>query len=175
MSILEAILLMCGAVLVLMGISAVVIRLEKRFPSSEYDERQKQARGNAYRFSFWIGIAYHFVLSLVVLWVLPKNLRPGNVYPFFQYGLALQAFAFYIYSIFTNAALPMAEKPERTILFYTALAVWNLIRFMGNAGEDISVLEPGPSNLSGLMTGFFFLILVLLHSIQLLKSRREDT
>ena len=102
MSVISALLLLCGIVAVLLLLCAVVIWFEKKHPSKDYDERQKIARGNAYRFSFWMGFVYYFVLYIAVLWYFPKELRSGNVAPAMFFGMLIQGISFHIYCVFTH-------------------------------------------------------------------------
>ena len=174
MSIMAALLLMCFLVLFLMGLCAAVIRLEKKHPSKDYDERQKQARGNAYRFSFWLGLLYYFGMYIAALWYFPTELRPGNVAAVIFLGTDLQAISFHIYCLFTHSALPLSEKPLVPIWSYTVLAAFNLLEIVVDGVKEFSVLEPGVNSLSRLMTGFFFLVLAVLHLIQYLQNRKEE-
>ena len=174
MSIVTALLLLCAVITFLMLLSAVVIHIEKKHPGTDYDERQKQARGNAYRFSFWVGFAYYFVLYIAVLWYFPKDLRPGNVAPAMFFGMLLQAMSFHIYCFFTHADMPLSQKPIVSIWSYTVLAAFNLLELVADGVKAFSLLEPGLNSLSRLMTGFFFLVLAVLHLIQLMRNRREE-
>ena len=174
MSVFTALLLLCTVFALLMLLSAVVIHIEKKHPGTDYDERQKQARGNAYRFCFWLGFVYYFVLYTVVLWYFPKDLRPGNVAPAMFFGMILQGISFHIYCVFTHAALPLSENPLVPIWSYTVLAAFNLLELVVDGVKEFSLLEPGLNSLSRLMTGFFFLTLAVLHVIQFLRNRKED-
>lgn len=174
MSLITALLFLCGIVATLLLLCAAVIWFEKKHPGTDYDERQKIARGNAYRFSFWMGFVYYFELYIAVLWYFPKDLRPGNVAPAMFIGTLIQAMSFHIYCFFTHADMPMSQKPIVSIWSYTVLAAFNLLELVVDGVREFSVLEPGVNNLSRLMTGFFFLVLAILHLIQLLRNRKED-
>ena len=174
MSVLTALLLLCAIIAFLMLLSAAVIYFEKKHPGTDYDERQKQARGNAYRFCFWLGFAYYFVLYIIVLWYFPNNLLPGNVAPAMFMGMLIQAMSFHIYCFFTHADMPLSQKPIVSIWSYTVLAAFNLLELVVDGVKEFSLLEPGLNSLSRLMTGFFFLVLAVLHLIQLLRNRREE-
>ena len=174
MSVITALLLMCALVAVLMLLCAVIIRIEKKHPGEDYDERQKQARGNAYRFSFWLGFVYYFVLYIALLWYFPKDLRPGNVAPAMFFGSILQVISFHIYCVFTHAALPLSENPLMPIWSYTVIGAFNLLELVVDGVRELSILEPGVNNLSRLMTGFFFLVMALMHLIQLIRNRKGE-
>ena len=174
MSVFTALLLLSAVIAYLMLLSAVVIHIEKKHPGRDYDERQKQARGNAYRFSFWMGFAYYFVLYIAVLWYFPKDLRPGNVAPAMFFGMLLQAMSFHIYCFFTHADMPLSQKPIVSIWSYTVLAAFNLLELVVDGVKEFSLLEAGLNSLSRLMTGFFFLVLAVLHLIQMLRNRKEE-
>lgn len=174
MSVLTALLLLCAIIAFLMFLSAAVIYFEKKHPGTDYDERQKIARGNAYRFSFWMGFLYYFVLYTVVLWYFPKDLRPGNVAPAMFFGMILQAMSFHIYCFFTHADMPLSQRPIVSIWSYTVLAAFNLLELVVDGVKEFSLLQPGLNSLSRLMTGFFFLALAVLHVIQFLRNRKED-
>ena len=61
MTVLMLALLSLGVIAVLIALCVLVVALEKRYPSKEYDERQLTARGNGYRFGFWVGIFCQFL------------------------------------------------------------------------------------------------------------------
>ena len=54
----QGFLAILGGIAALVALCMAVIRGEKRKESGEYDERQRQAQGNAYRLSFNVGFFY---------------------------------------------------------------------------------------------------------------------
>lgn len=173
MSVMNAILLMCVFAAVLMGICAVVIWLENKYPGKNYDERQKQARGNAYRFSFWLGLVYHFGLSLAAIWNHSWSSESVDLYLLLYFGLILQAVSFHIYCVFTHAALPMSDNPKASIGCYGLLAVLNLMQFWGYHSIELSFGGESSNKWANLLTGFLFLVLTVLHLLQLFRDRKE--
>lgn len=173
MSVMNALLLMCVFTVVLMAFCAGVIWLEKKYPSENYDERQKQARGNAYRFSFWMGLAYYFVLTLVAIWNRPWDNSVVDLYLLLSFGLTIQAISFHIYCFFTHAALPLSENPKVSIVGYALLAGLNLVQFIGYHSIELSFGGESSNKWVNLMTGFLFLVLTLLHLFQQLRDRGE--
>ena len=173
MTVMKALLLMSAFVAVLAGICAGVIWVEKKFPSRHYDERQKQARGNAYRFSFWLGVIYHFVLTIVAIWNRPWDTEPVELYLLLFFGLVFQAIAFHIYCIFTHAALPMSENPKVAIGSYAVLAAINLVQFVGYRSIELNFGGESSNKWVNLVTGFLFLLLTLIHLFQFIRNRKE--
>ena len=117
------------AAIVVAGVLAVY--LERHFPTEKFDERQKIARGNAYRFSHWTGMIYYF--GLIVYFVLHTGKREWAVEPFvlLMIGILIQLQSFHIYCLMTHSALPLGEKPLPMIISYTlwVLCIWYNIFF----------------------------------------------
>lgn len=173
MTVMKALLYMFVFVAILMAVCATVIWLEKKYPGKNYDERQKQARGNAYRFSFWLGMAYHFGLTIAAIWNRPWDSESVDLYLLLYFGLILQAVAFHIYCFFTHAALPMSENPKFSIGSYGVLSGINLMQFLGYRSIELSFGGENSNKWINLLTGFLFLIMALLHLFQCIRDRKE--
>ena len=117
------------AAIVVAGVLAVY--LERHFPTDKYDERQKIARGNAYRFSHWTGMVYYF--GLLVYFIFHTGKQEWILEPFvlIMIGILLQLQSFHIYCIMTHSALPLGEKPLPTIVGYVVLGILYLVQYFG--------------------------------------------
>ena len=97
-----------AAVMVLLGVCALCLWLERKLPIKKYDERQQEARNKSYRFGFWIGVVYYFVL-----WIFLASEDTGSwdVASCVLAGFLLQLVAAQIYMLLTGSALPFSQKP----------------------------------------------------------------
>lgn len=111
------VLLLCVAVIViLVAVCYLAVCLEKKFPGEKYDERQKIARGNAYRVGYWIGAVYYILLIPYLVFGVGKREWTVEPYLLVTIGFILQTLSFHIYSLMTDAVLPLGEKPIPTIV-----------------------------------------------------------
>ena len=67
-----------GFLLCIIAFCALIILLEKKFPSREYDERQKAAQGRASRLGMIVGMLYFMVVMTVMIFQVdhPKTVEP---------------------------------------------------------------------------------------------------
>ena len=105
------ILVLASIVLLCFG----AVWLEKRYPVQEYDERQKAARGRAYRLSTITGLVYYTCVAFVLIFQVDgkKTIEP---FLLVVMGIILQGLVLHTYSILSHAALPLSGKPVATIL-----------------------------------------------------------
>lgn len=126
MTILNTLLISFGVIVALVLLCMLVVWLEKHGPEGDYDERQRLARGNAYRISFFFGVAYTFFLVFYLdssagasLAVSPSTLL--------WFGLIMEWMVFNIYCLLTRAALPFSGSPILTSAGYGLCALFNLV------------------------------------------------
>ena len=163
-----------------------VVWLEKNCPSKEYDERQKQVQGKAYRFAFLVGGCYYIVLWL---W------RPifGEEIPFegsslVLLGLFIEGVAFEIYCLLNNAALPLGNKGGRQMVFScSAFCILNILKFRSQLKSFETYkryleLEPDPTlpvpEINGdtwmtLIIAMVFGVLARIYLYSLLRTEKE--
>ena len=173
MSVLQTIFLVLGILLGIVLLCLGVIYLEKKLPVKQYDERQLSARARAHRLSFWVGYAYFLTVVLILIRQVDGE---KTVEPFLLVfaGLILQALVLHTYSILSDAALPLSEKPLYPIICFTFMGCLHLTQFNNLLRRGVPGLSGrGASDWVFLMTGISFLYLSLLHLIQWLRSRKE--
>ena len=173
MSMMKIILWMLGTLMGIVFLCLGVIYLEKRMPGKQYDERQLHARTRAHRLSFWVGFAYYLVVTVVLMKQVDGE---KTVEPFLLVfvGLILQALVLHTYSILSDAALPLSEKPLYPIACFTFVGCLQLTQFYNQLRWGIPGLTGrGAADWVFLMTGISFLYLSLLHLIQWLRGRKE--
>ena len=170
MSAMSVIMMTIGVFAAMLIFCAGVIFIERKFPSERYDERQKQARGNAYRLSFWTGMVYYLVVMTVLTFRIGKDM-PIEPFLLVFGGLLLQVMVSHFYSILTNSALPLSEKPGVAVLSFSFCGILQL------ASQDYSQPIPlvgwGSQAWVTLLAGVSFLILALLHLISILRREKE--
>ena len=163
------------ASIVVAGVLAVY--LERNFPTEKYDERQKIARGNAYRFSFLLSVVYY--IFLLFYFTLGTGRMEWTLEPFLlvTIGILIQMDSFHIYCVLTHCALPLGEKPKTTIVCYCVMGITYLVQYyMLSIPEDIAGLSDSGSrsmNLFRLLISFSFFSLAILHLISCLRKEEE--
>ena len=153
------------------------VYLERFAPSEKYDERQKIARGNAYRFSFLLSMVYY--IFLLFCFTLGMGRLEWALQPFLliTIGILIQMDSFHIYCVLTHCALPLGEKPKTTIVCYSVLGISYLVQyFMFYIPENVVGLSDASSrsmNLFRLLISFSFFSLAILHLISCLRKEEE--
>lgn len=161
------------ALIVLAGILAVYVG--RNFTSEKFDERQQIDRGNAYRFSHWVGMVYYF--GLLVYFVFHTGKSEWVLEPFLllMIGILIQLQSFHIYCLITHSALPLGEKPMPMIIGYTLLGGVYLVQYFGQyIPEDTPWLTgAGSYNLLRLLISLDFFALAVLHLIAHMRKEKE--
>ena len=172
----ELVLLISMIIIVaIVAFCGLTVYLEQHFPSEKYDERQKIARGNAFRFSWYIGMAYYFCLLIYFAF------HTGNsgwiLEPFLlvMIGILLQLQGFHIYCLMTHSALPLGEKPIPTIIGFLLLGAMYLVQyFMLYIPDDVVGFTGSQSmNLLRLLIALSFFSLAILHLISNMWKEKE--
>lgn len=155
----------------------VAVYLERNIPSEKYDERQKIARGNAYRVSFLLSMVYN--IFLIFYFTLGTGRTEWFLEPFLliTIGFLIQIDSFHIYCVLTGCALPLGEKPKTSIISYAIagafyLAQYYLLYIPENV-EGVSDSGSRSMNLFRLLISFSFFSLAVLHLISCLRKEEE--
>ena len=165
-------------VLVIAAIAAVcslAVYLGRNFPSEKFDERQKIARGNAYRFSHWMGMTYYFGLLVYFVFHTGKTQWSVEPYVLIIIGILIQLQSFHIYCLMTHSALPLGEKPVSTIIGNFFLGGIYLAQYyLQHIPENVVGLTGAQSmNLFRLLLSFDFFALAVLHLIAHLRKEKD--
>lgn len=173
MKVLDVLMWAVLAVLLLVAVCAGAIWVERKYPGESYDERQKIARGNAYRLSFWIGLLYFFGLGIAAILNREWNGAAVDLYLLILFGIMLQTLTFHIYCVLTHSALPFSENPKVTIGGYFILCAINLSRFMDDFSQELPFTGEGANKWVQMIQALLFLFLALMHLIQFLRREKE--
>lgn len=148
-----------GLLAALLGICAIAIQIQKNNPGQQYDERQKQARGEAYRLSFWAGTIYYLLIALGIGLEEPDS---DLVFSLLMAGLLGQVMLLHFYCFLTHAALPLGEKPLGNAVCYFVLGAMYLYEyfFLGRGWIKLTV-------------GLCILTMALLHLITHIRQSKE--
>lgn len=170
MTIWQGLLFTLGVLSTLVLICAAVIFLERKYPSEKYDERQKIARGNAYRVSFWVGAVYYLAVIAILIQQVdsPKTVEP---YLLIFCGFVLQVMVMHIYCIFTHAALPLSEKPGVAVVSYLVCGVLYLVT--NDFSAPLTFVGYESRRWTGLWLCVSFFALGVMHIISLLRREKE--
>ena len=164
------------ASIVLAGVLAVYVG--RNMPSEKYDERQKIARGDAYRFSHWVGMVYW--LGLLVYFVMHTGESEWMIEPFLWLviGILIQLQSFHIYCLLTHSALPLGEKPLPTSIGHFVLGGMYLLMYFNqyiplDAAEAAGYDGAMSFNLLRLLVSLDFFALAVMHLIAYLRKEKE--
>ena len=163
-------------VIAMITVAAVLAVYVGRNNSTEkFDERQQIDRSHAYRFSWWVGMAYYFVL--VVYFVFHTGKSEWTLEPFLLVfiGVLIHLQSFHIYCLMTHSALPLGEKPVPTIIGNFLLGGLYLVQyFFQYIPENIVGLTGAESmNLFRLLISLDFFALAVFHLIAYLRKEKE--
>ena len=168
-------LLTIVVIVAILGICALAVYVGRNFPSEKFDERQKINRGDAYRFSHWMGIVYYF--GLLVYFVFHTGKTEWVIEPFvlLLIGILIQLQSFHVYCLMTHSALPLGEKPVHMIISYTLMGgVYLAQYYLQYIPENtVGLTDAGSMNLFRLLVAFDFFALAILHLIALFRKERE--
>ena len=165
------------AIAIVVGFCLVAVYLERNVPSEKYDERQKIARGNAYRVSFLLSMVYN--IFLLFYFTMGTGRTQWVLEPFLliTIGFLIQMDSFHIYCVLTGCALPLGEKPKTTIVCYSLMGITYLAQYyMFYIPENVVGLSDSGSrsmNLFRLLISFSFFSLAVLHLIACLRKEEE--
>ncbi len=166
----NAVLLLLGILALLVAVCLAVVWLERRFPGKRFDERQKIARGNAYRLASWVGNVYFLVILAIMLrW--PDLSRYVELYLLIFLGLELEVIVMHIYCIITHASLPLSEKPGMAVGSY--LLIGALYLTMIDFSQPLKLVGYGSNRVIWLSLGVYFLALAAMHILSLLRREKE--
>ena len=164
------------AIIVLGCVLAVYVA--KNLTTDRYDERQQIDRGNAYRFSHWVGMVYYF--GLLIYMIFHNGNDEWILEPFLliMIGILIQLQSFHIYCLMTHSALPLGEKPLSAVVSYTMLGIMYLIQYIyqyipEDAVAAAGLTGAGSFNLMRLLISLSFFSLAVLHLIAHLRKEKE--
>ena len=160
------------AFIVLAGVLAVYVG--RNMPSEKFDERQKIARGDAYRFCHWVGLVYYFGLMIYFIFHTGKTGWHAEPFVLLFIGILIQLQSFHIYCVMTHSALPLGEKPMPTIIGYLVLGtMWFVTYFAQYVPENVGLTGAASYNLFRLLIALDFYALAAMHLIGLLWKEKE--
>lgn len=109
-----------------LAVAAILMRFTKKDKKEKftYDERQKAARGEAYKYAFYVLIIYNAVYALLDM-ALEKPWAESLTGQFI--GICLAVLVHIIYSIWHECYFSMNEEPKRVLLFFGIIAAVNAV------------------------------------------------
>jgi hypothetical protein len=170
------VVLLYVAVMAAIGLAGVLaVYVGRNFHSEKYDERQQIDRGNAYRFSWLVGMVYYFCLFAYFVFHTGKSGWPLEPYLLLMIGILIQLQSFHIYCLMTHSALPLGEKPMPAIISYFFLGGMYLVQYFAQyIPEDVVGYTGADSmNLFRLLISFDFFSLAIMHLISCLWKEKE--
>ena len=153
------VLMIIGILAALLGLCAVTIRVQQKYPSEQYDERQKQVRGEAYRLAFWLGTVYYLLIALMIG---IERIDSELIFQLLIAGVLGQFMVLNFYCFMTYASLPVSKNSMSSVVCFFALGVMYLV-------EHFVVLQ----SWIPLATGICFLTMAALHLINIIRQNKE--
>lgn len=132
MTFFAALLFILVIALVLTGALVLLMWLEKKLPSKQYDERQETIRGKAHKWALLIGFCYFIIIAVLEL-ILSDGLQ-ADLFLVIMVGLGLEAFVLGCYCVIHDAYLPLTQSPKGNIIMLYILGAVQLI----NAASSVS-------------------------------------
>lgn len=175
MSVGIVVLLFLAVIALIVIVGAFAVYAGRSVTSTKFDERQQIARGHAYRFSWYVGMAYYFGLATYFVFRTGKSEWIIEPFLLLFIGVMIQLQSFHIYCIMTHSALPLGEKPIGSILGYFLLGGLYLAQyFLQYIPENTPwVTGAGSMNLFRLLISLDFFTLAVLHLISILRKEKE--
>lgn len=172
MTILNTLLISFGVIAVLVLLCMLVVWLEKHGPEGDYDERQRLARGNAYRISFFFGVAYIFFL-VCYLDISDSTVLPETLSTLLTVGILVELMVFHIYCLLTRAALPFSGSPILTSASYGLCALFNLVSYLSYSNRPGYLRNEDTFNILHLLLGICFASLAVMYLISAFWKEKE--
>ena len=169
MSNIQGIILVVSILVAVIGITAAVSLLEKKFPVKEFDERQQLIQGRGYRLAFYAGLAYFMPVTIWQMFLAEAGKPYLDIYFILFLGLWLEVLLFETYCLWHGAALPLSDKPTWAIGTSLFFAGYYLLKYIGYGRE----LNRNGLKMLPLMMGIGFVYLAVLHLIAYLRDRKE--
>ena len=151
-----------------------VLWAQKHYPSEDFDERQKLARGKASTLAMSVGVVYFLGVCLFLLNQVEKT-KTIEPYLLVMIGLELMAMVDHTYCLLCHAALPFSKKGGSTAICYLLCGLVDIGQFALRR-EWVSTLSwvgKGTQPLFYLLLGVTFLYLGLMHAIAWLWDRKQ--
>jgi len=169
----EIIAAIVGILLLIVAFCALVKFLEKKFPTREYDERQKAAQGRASRLGMITGMLYFMVVMTIMIFQVdnPKTVEP---YLLIFIGILLMITVDHAYCFLSHAALPISQNPFIAIVGYGICGIIQLLTvILSPQWYPLEWVGHGTSGWIHLLAGMDFLFLAVMHLLQYLRDRTE--
>jgi hypothetical protein len=142
MTFFTALLFIVVIALVLTGALVLLMWLEKKLPSKQYDERQETIRGKAYKWACVTGLCYFFTVGILDL-VLQDGVQ-ADLFLVVMIGVTLASFVCECYCCFYDAYLPLTKSPKTNIIMLYALAAVYLLNATSRVARmRVTVTEDG--------------------------------
>ena len=162
----------CGALTgVLVGLLFVALMKHKKVIDCHFDERQELARGQAFKYSFFVLMAAVLCYgALDTIFGLPCDTLAGG---FICFAAAMTVFA--AVCIRKEAYLSLHEKPGKVMALFAGIAAFNIsigaVYLINGSMVENGVLTFRSTNL---ICGVMLLIIMGIYAVHLM-GRKEET
>ncbi len=169
-------LIVLGVLLALALIAWVAVWWDRSIEGKErYDERQQLMQGRAYCFSSFVGFLYASGLMIYLVYVSGHDRPTPEPWLLVGAGIMLTWMAYHFYSLLTQAALPLGEKPWVMVLNYILLAAVQGLKYWERV-QPQDMIDHLDENMAWLylMGLTCFGMLALCYLLAALKKDKED-
>ena len=153
------------------GILFVWLMKHKKVIDCHFDERQEQARGQAFKYAFFVlAVAFFCYGALDTIIGIPCDTLVGA---FICFSLAMLIFA--VICIRKEAYLSLYEKPKKVMLLFAGIALFNLAVSAVYLTEG-SIVQNGilTFRACNLLVGLMLLIIMAIYALHLCTRRGEE-
>lgn len=159
----------------IIGVCIAARFLEKHFPRENFDERQKIARGNAYRVSFWLGIVYNLGVLIYLSGLMDGRKPLIEPYLLAVGGFWLVTLCFHGYCLLADAALPLGQKTKGMAIGYLMIGGMQLSMALSRYRRHpvLSLVGRESHTVMMLMLGVSFLSLSAMYAIRSVWQEKE--
>ena len=164
--------LLCGVLAgVLVGLLFVALMKHKKVIDCHFDERQELARGQAFKYSFFVLVAAVLCYgALDTIFGLPCDTLAGG---FICFATAMTVFA--AVCIRKEAYLSLHEKPGKVMALFAGIAAFNIcigaVHLMSGSMVEDGILTFRSVNL---VCGLMLLIIMGIYAAHLMGGKEEE-
>jgi hypothetical protein len=163
---------MVTGIVVALVIAWVGLRFTKKDKKEKftYDERQKAARGEAYKYAFFTMIIYNAAYGLLDL----AGIIWAETMTGLMIGVCIAILVHVSYSIWNECYFSMNEEPKRVLVFFGVISVINTVIAVMQ-GLDGELIENGmlTNNCANLVVAVMFGVIMIVLAAKWMTKNNE--
>lgn len=154
-------------------IAAILLRFAKKDKKEKftYDERQKAARGEAYKFAFFTLVIYNAAYGIIDM---ALELKWAETLTGLMIGVCIAILVHVVYSIWHECYFSLNEEPKKVLLLFGIISVVNVLIAI-NQGIHGELIENGmlTNSCANLVVAVMFGIIMIALAIKTALKKAE--